>query len=43
MGDTRCPEDELTLRDLYLILKRHARGILVFALGLGLLVFAVSL
>ncbi len=43
MGDTPCPEDELTLRDLYLILRRHARGILVFTLGLGLLAFAVSL
>jgi len=43
MRDDACLQDELTLRDLYLILKRHARGILVFTLGLGLLALAVSL
>ena len=36
------PEDELTLRDLYLILKRRARLIWFSAFGLALLAFAAS-
>jgi len=43
MQDDACSQDELALRDLYLILERYARGILVLTLGLGLLAFAVSL
>ncbi len=37
------PEDELTLRDLYLILKKRARLIVGLTLGLGVLAFFVSL
>ena len=36
------PEDELTLRDLYLILKRRARLIWSGAIGLALVAFAAS-
>ncbi len=36
------PEDELTLRDLYLILKRRARLIWSGAIGLALVAFAIS-
>lgn len=43
MSETTQPQDEISLRDLYLVLKRNARMILAVTLGAALVTFAISM
>lgn len=43
MNETAQPQDEISLRDLYLVLKRNARIILAVTLGAALVTFAISM
>lgn len=43
MNETAQPQDEISLRDLYWVLKRNARMILAVTLGAALVTFAISM
>jgi len=43
VNETPPPQDEISLRDLYLVLKRNARIILAITLGAALVTYAVSM
>lgn len=43
MNETAQPQDEISLRDLYWVLKRNARIILAVTLGAALVTFAISM
>jgi len=43
VNETAQPQDEISLRDLYWVLKRNARMILAVTLGAALVTFAISM